>query len=344
MTAHQHIEAAPVGAMPERWRKSLMLLGAIELVIIALFFGDAADMGSIWWNSSTYGHCLIVAPIIAWLLWQRRDLLVQLTPRASLWGLAVIAVAASIWTAGEATHISLFRHAGLVLMLQGSVIAILGLSVTRGLLFPLFYAVFLIPFGDEIVPALQLITADLSMFLLGLIGLPAHIEGIYITTPSGYFRVAEACSGVKFLIAMIALGALAANLCFHSWRRRIAFMAICIIVPIIANGIRAFGTIYIADKAGIEFAASFDHIVYGWIFFAIVITIILAIGWRFFDRDIDELAFDPEAIAGTPNGPRVAALPVAAMTIGLAALASFTGSLVSGAVQAPIDRIPSLTD
>src|SRR3546814_10607325 len=86
----------------------------------------------------------------------------------------------------------------------------------------------------------------MSMVLLGLVDIPAHIEGIFITTPTGYFEVAEARSGVEFLIAMTAFGALVANVCFSSGKRRALFMLAAIVIPIVANGIRAFGTIYIA--------------------------------------------------------------------------------------------------
>lgn len=345
MSVHQAIEAAAVSAMPKVWKQHVVLLGALAFAILALFFADAADMVSIWWNSSSYGHCLIVLPIIGWLVWHRREQLMQLTPGVSLCGLPFLTATAALWVLGEATDITLFRHAALVGMLQAAVVTTLGLAIVRALLFPLFYALFLIPFGDEIVPALQLITADISMYLLGLAGLPAHIEGIYITTPSGLFRVAEACSGVRFLIAMIALGALAANLCFKSWPRRISFMAACLIVPIVANGFRAFGTIYIADRTGLEFAASFDHVFYGWVFFAIVIALVLAMGWRFFDREIDDPAFDPEALRDTPNGPAVAPLSLGIATLAIVAMALMAGAAIGrGTVQAPVDRVPSLTD
>jgi exosortase len=121
-------------------------------------------------------------------------------------------------------------------MLQGAVLACLGKAVTRGLAFPLFYAWFLVPAGEELVPAMQTVTARIAAFLLDLSGVPAHLEGIFITTPSGYFKVAEACAGVKFLIAMTAFGALVANLCFRAWPRRIAFLAVAILVPVLANG------------------------------------------------------------------------------------------------------------
>jgi len=333
--ALRHVETdAAVGP----WRAHLIALALSGLALCLLFRHDVADMASIWWNSSTFNHCLIILPIIGWLVWNRKDELAQLTPSVSLLGLLFVGLGAVGWLLGEAAGVALARHLGVVLMLQGSVVTLLGKAVARGLLFPLLYALFLVPFGEEFVPFLQSITAELSMVLLGLFGLPAHIEGVFITTPSGYFEVAEACSGVKFLIAMIALGVLTASLCFKSWWKRGLFLAICIVVPILANGIRAFATIYIADTNGIEFAESFDHVLYGWFFFAFVIVAVLALGWKFFDREIDEPAFDPKAIADNASVSSHARLyTLAALVVVLAAVPMLwmSANAVVGSVHVP---------
>lgn len=325
------VEAGP-------WRRHLLLWVFAALALVLIFHRDVADMAAIWWTSSTFNHCLVILPIIAWLVWNRKDELAQLTPSVSPLGLAIVAMGSLAWLLGEAAGVSLAKHLGVVVMLQGSVVAILGVAVARGLLFPLAFALFLVPFGEEFVPFLQSITAELSMVLLGLFGLPAHIEGVFITTPSGYFEVAEACSGVKFLIAMVALGALTANLCFKSWWKRAGFLAICIAVPIVANGIRAFGTIYIADRNGIEFAEGFDHVVYGWFFFAFVIVAVLALGWNFFDREIDDPAFDPAAIAdgGTAASPvRLGAFALALLTLAAAPMLWLSTSAIAGSGSVP---------
>ncbi len=280
------------------WRRPLQYLGGAWGILLLLFWRDAADMVAIWWNSSTFNHCLLIVPILGWLVMQRRDLLAELTPKAWWPALLYGAAGAGGWLLGDAAGVALARQLGLVMMLQGSVAALLGPNVTRGLLFPLFFMFFLVPFGEELVPPLQTLTAQMCMALLGLVGIPAHIDGIFITTPGGYFRVAEACSGIEFLIAMVTLGALISNLCFTSWRRRVAFLAACVIVPVFANGLRAFGTIYIAQAAGVEFAAGFDHIIFGWIFFAIVIAIVIGGAWRFFDKRADAPAFDPAKLQG----------------------------------------------
>ncbi|HYJ82828.1 MAG TPA: exosortase A [Allosphingosinicella sp.] len=314
------------------WRAHLAAVGAAGAAILLLFAGDAVDMARLWWSSSTFNHCFLVGPIILWLVWQRLPELRALAPRAWAPGLALVAAGGLGWLLGEAGNIALFRHFGLVLMLQGTVIAGLGKAVSRGIAFPIFYAFFLVPFGEELVGPFQTLTAKMSMALLALTGVPAHIEGIFISTPSGLFRVAEACSGVRFLVAMAALGALAANLCFRSWPRRLLFVAFALAVSVLANGARAFGTIYIAWWTDNEVAVGIDHIVYGWVFFAIVIALIAAAGWRFMDRAPNARWFDPAELqaAGAGPSPSARALQTAAIAVALAA----AGPLWSGAVAA----------
>nr|WP_295374962.1 exosortase A [uncultured Sphingosinicella sp.] len=343
MTVHLPI-AAPDQALStprEGWRTHLVALGVAAAAILILFARDAYDMGRIWVESSTYNHCALILPIIAWLVWQRLPELRQLAPSAWAPGLILVGIGALGWLLGEAATVALARHAGLVLMLQGAVVACLGKAVARGLAFPIFYAFFLIPVGNEIVPLMQHVTAEICMALLALVGIPAHIEGIFITIPNGYFEVAEACAGVKFLVAMAAYGALVANVCFRSWTRRILFMGAAILIPVLANGVRAWGTIYIAHKTNSAFASGFDHVFYGWFFFAIVIALLMAVGWRFFDRGVSDPWFDPRALqpADAAPGSTPKLIRTAAAAAALAALPVLWSSAVAsvGAQQAPRD-------
>jgi len=316
------------------WQRQLRLLGAAALAILLLFHRDAIDIVAIWWNSASYGHCLFMIPIIGWLTWQRRDGLIQLTPRNWAPGLLLAAAGAGGWLLGDAAGVAVARHFGLVMMLQGSVIALLGPAVSRGLMFPIFYMLFMVPFGEQLVPPLQTVTAQMCMVLLGWVGIPAHIDGVFITTPSGYFEVAEACSGVNFLIAMLAYAVLAANVCFIRWGRRILFVIGAVAMSILANGVRAWGTIYISSLTSIDFAAGFDHVFYGWIFFALVLAIVMGIGWRYFDRPGDAAWFDPAAL-------RERTIPdTRRWTVPIAVLAIAVTPVLWGAAIAATGRTP----
>ncbi|HYJ53784.1 MAG TPA: exosortase A [Allosphingosinicella sp.] len=329
-----------LGGERSAWRTHLTLLGAAAAAILLLFRQDAADVVAIWSNDSTFNHCFLILPIIAWLVAQRLPQLRALTPAAWWPGLLAVGCGALSWLAGEASGIDVARHFGLLLMLEGAVVAILGKAVARGLTFPLFYALFLLPVGSEIVPAMQTVTAEVAALLLSLTNVPAHLQGIFITTPTGYFEVAEACAGVKFLIAMVAFAALVANTCYRSWRRRAAFIAVAIAVPVLANGVRAWGTIFIAHLTDLGFAAGFDHVFYGFFFFAFVIALVLGIGWRFFDRRVGEPWFDSKALEAEP--PRPARLElVAAAALGLALVPPVWTNLVvaAGVVSLPAQPV-----
>lgn len=281
------------------WRRHGLAFAAALVGLLALFRRDLAELANIWWTSTTYGHCLFVLPVLGWLVWQRRDGLAQVRPVAWAPGLAVVAAGAVGWLLGDAASAAIVRQFGLLIMIWGAVAAILGPNVVRGLAFPLAWAAFLVPFGEEMEGPLQTLTANVSVAMLHLAGLDAQLDGVLIRTSFGFFEVAEACSGAKFVIAMLAFGTLAANVCFVSWRRRAAFMAAAIVVPIVANCIRAFGTMYAAHLTSVETATGLDHIVYGWVFFAVVMAGVLAIGWRWFDRAPDDPVIDPARLQRT---------------------------------------------
>ena len=312
------------------WRTPLLALAAAWVALVAV---TAASWGEIlhqWWNIDTYNHLLLVPFIIGWLALLKAGELAKIAPHPCLPGLALVAAGLGLWWAGRSADINLIAHSGAVGALQGAVIAVVGLRAALLLALPLAMGVFLVPFGDEIITPLQFITADITIALTRWSGIPANIDGIYIDTPAGLFIVAEACSGVKFLIAMVTLGVLVCFTRFASWRRRALFLAACVIVPILANGVRAWATVYVAQYVGAEKASGFDHIVYGWIFFAIVVAAMLAGAWRFFEREPDDYGWEAETLAGwgwVARGetrsltPLAAALAITAMAA-IAALAA----------------------
>lgn len=316
----------PARRLPQSWRRPLAALALVLVALLAVFFADWAEMAGQWWNSSTYNHVLLVPPILAWLVWQRWPELQRLEPSPWWPGLVLFGAATVLWVLGAFAGFSLVRQAAAVALLGSSVLALLGPRCGVGLAFPLGYMAFLVPFGDELIPLLQTVTAKLTIALVHLSGVPAVIDGVFIDTPAGLFEVAEACSGIKFLIAMIALGMLVGHVCFRSWRRRAVFLAACVVVPVLANGVRAWGTIYAAQFVGAARAGGLDHIIYGWFFFAAVIALVLALGWRFFDRAADAPLVDAAALQASPLLARLTALRLGQ---GLA-LATMAGLVLAG--------------
>ena len=282
--------------IPQAWRGPLVALVSAVLALVLVTLREWGEMFHQWWDIDTYNHILLIPFILFWLVVLRSDEAARLAPRPWLPGLGLVAAGLALWLLGRAADINLLAHAGAVGAVQGAIVAVLGLRVSLFFALPLCFIAFVVPFGDEIIAPLQMVTASIAIALTHASGVPAVVDGIYIETPVGLFIVAEACSGVKFLIAMVTLAVLVCFTRFTRWKRRALFMAASIIVPILANGVRAWGTIYIAQSQGVEFAAGFDHIFYGWIFFAIVVAVLLASAWRFFEREPEDYGWSVKTL------------------------------------------------
>ena len=325
-------KSAAISRIPAVWRSALAAMGAAALALVAVTAQSWGEMLHQWWNIDTYNHLLLVPFITGWLVMLKAGELAKVTPRPFAPGLLLVAAALGLWWAGRESGINLLAHAGAVGALQAAVVSVLGLRAALLLALPLAFATFLVPFGDEIIPPLQFITADIAIALTHWSGVEASIAGIHIHTPAGLFIVAEACSGVKFLIAMVTLGVLVCFTRFDSWSRRAAFMAACVIVPVLANGVRAWATIYVAQFIGAERATGFDHIVYGWIFFAIVVAALLGGAWRFFEREPEDYGWTADNLArsvslASAEQGRLAPAGAALATIALAAIAALVAML-----------------
>lgn len=307
------------------WPVALVRLAAASALLFALTFAEWREMAHQWWDIDTYAHILLIPPILAWLVWLRREELQKIVPMAWAPGLLVTATGLAIWFAGRLLEANIVSQGGAVVAFQGAVAALLGIRAALVLAFPLLYALFLVPFGDEIVPPLQEVTAQIAVALTHASGVPANLHGLFIDTAAGRFVVAEECSGVKFLIAMVALGTLVAWTAFRSWKCRVVFLLGAALTSVLANGVRAWGTIYLAQYIGAERAGGIDHIVYGWVFFAVVIAAVLAAAWRFFEREpadagltADEADVVAQRIGGATMAPGFALGLIVSAAIGFA--------------------------
>ena len=172
-----------------------------------------------------------------------------------------------------------------VLLFEILLLAVLGWRVFRALMAPLLFLFFLVPFGEFLVPTLQNFTAAFSVHGLKLLGIPVFADGYIIQIPAGKFEVAEACAGLRFLIASIVFGCFFATIVYRSMWRRAIFIALSIVLPIVANGFRALGLVLLGHLMGNAASAMADHVLYGWLFFTIVTLVLIAIGIGFRDKD-----------------------------------------------------------
>lgn len=254
-------------------------------------------MAAIWWRSDTYQHGLIVPPLVAWLIWRKRDQLAQHSPSPTWWITLSVAPLVFAWLLGELTAVNALTQLAVVALIVLSALALLGWYVSKVLAFPLLFLFFAVPIGDFLMPRLMEWTADFTVTALQFTGIPVYREGLQFIIPSGNWSVVEACSGIRYLIASLTVGTLFAYLNYHSLKRRLIFIAVAIAVPVVANWLRAYLIVVLGHVSGNKLAAGADHLIYGWVFFGLVIAIMFAIGMRWSEPD------PPEAIPHQSANP-----------------------------------------
>lgn len=240
---------------------------------------------NVYWVSPTFSHCYLIVPISAWLIWNKREELRAVQPEVFLPALVLMIPLAIGWYLGHLLAINEAQQFSMMGMVQVIILTVFGWRVYRILMFPALFLFFLVPTGEYLVPPLQRFTTNFITFFLSLIGIPFYAEGTIIELANGRYQVEEACAGLRFLIATVALGALYAHLTYRKWPKILVFMAASFIVPIIGNGIRALGIVLLAHYSDNRIAVGFDHIVYGWGFSVAIMLLLFFVGSRWRDEN-----------------------------------------------------------
>lgn len=274
----------------------LVLAGA---AVIFFHWHAVVATGRTWISSPTYGYGMLVPPVVAFLVWRQRAALRQTAPQPWPWSLTLVGIAALIAIAGQVMSVLVVEQLALVLILQAAALTILGPEIFRRIAFPLGYLYLAVPIGDGLIGPLQELTARFAVGLLEILGVPVRLDGLLINIPGATFHVAEACAGLRFLLAAVALGVLLAYLFFRSWWRRLLFVAASIAVAIVGNGVRAAGLALIAHWSDLQAAMGADHLTYGYAFTALLLACLVALA----------------AILGTPQRAAVAASAEAARSV-----------------------------
>lgn len=321
----------------------LSLLTISALFWLLAWYGETVgSMVATWIHSETYAHGFLIVPISAWLVWQRRIVIQTLNPKPTFWFIVPLAAAGIIWLLGNLASVLVVQQYSLVFMILFVVATILGHQIVKELAFPLLYLLFAVPFGEILLPMLMEHTADFTVFALKMTGIPVYREGLFFTLPSGNWSVIEACSGLRYLIASLTLGFLYAYLTYQSLSRRLIFIALSIVVPIAANWMRAYMIVMIGHLSSMKLAVGVDHLIYGWIFFGIVMFLLFWVG-SFWRESPHETLPDESSALGKFIAPPVWPHIIVAVLVSAVVVAMFptlasrlqSGSHTQPALQAP---------
>jgi len=328
------VSAVPVAIrVASPWRVALPAVLLLITAILLVYRDTGVVMVGLWMSSDTFAHAVLVPPISLWLIWRQRDRLAALTPRAQPWVLLPMALAATAWMLADLVVVNAVSQFALVAMVILAVPAVLGFEVALAILFPLLFLFFSVPFGEFMMPWMMDWTADFTVAALQLSGIPVYREGLQFIIPSGNWSVVEACSGIRYLIASFMVGTLFAYLNYRSMKRRVIFMLVSIAMPVLANWLRAYMIVMLGHLSGNTIAVGVDHLIYGWVFFGVVIMVMFLIGARWSEPDEDRTARP----SGSSRPGQMAAARLSTPTA--MATAAMLAALITALPHAAVSRL-----
>ena len=255
---------------------------SLALLLVALYLQVIAELASDWWRDPNYSHGFLVPLVTFFLIWMKRDALARAKKEKSQWGFVIFLAGLFLYVVGTAGAEYFSVRLSLVFVVFGLVLYFFGKKVVKEIWFAVVFLIFMIPIPYVIYYALafpmQLFSTKISVFLLHVVGLPAVRQGnvIYLTNTYA-LEVAEACSGLRSLVSLMALGALLAYLTQKGKIKPIVVFLSTVPIAMTANFFRIFVTAVGAYAISTKLAEDFLHELSGLFVFLISTFLLLAV-------------------------------------------------------------------
>lgn len=265
-----------------REKAKLFSAASLFVVSLAILYSDVVQrLVAQWASDDNYSHGFLVVPIALFFVWERRSRLAAAAPRPSILGLLVVLGSLGMLVVGVLGAELFLTRFSLLGTLAGAIWFIYGWQRVKILAFPLAFLLLMIPIPaiifNQIAFPLQLLASRFGEALLLGLNVPVLREGNVIVLASTTLEVTEACSGIRSIVSLLALGVVLAYFTDpRLWVRTVITLA-TIPVAIITNGLRLVGTGLGVQLYGPEAAEAFFHTFSGWLIFVVAFLILFAL-------------------------------------------------------------------
>lgn len=279
-------------ALPQFFKKpgTLLQVAICALCLGVLYFQTFRGMVYDWVHLPDFSHGFFIPLISLYFIWERRDKLERLPVSPANSGILVILLSLCLLLVGNLASESFTMRFSFLFVLSGIVLFLLGWPHFKTLLFPIAFLIFMIPipsiFLQKITFPMQLFASNVAEFSLKMLGVPVLREGNIIHLASTTLEVAEACSGIRSLISLLALGTVFAYFSKKRFWVRALLILSCFPIAILVNALRVSATGVLANYYGTSVAEGFFHGFSGYILFLIAFALLLLLGFLLskFDR------------------------------------------------------------
>jgi exosortase len=251
-------------------------------LLILFYLPALIDLVSDWYQDPNYSHGFLVPLISAFLIWKKRKELAEIPNRSSGWGIFLIAVGMILFILGNGATEYFTVRFSLVVTIFGIALYLFGRPVVSKIWFALIFLLFMIPIPYvlyfSIAFPLQLLASKVTTVLLNLIGMSVVRQGNIINLPNQTLEVAEACSGMRSLVSLLALGAIYAYMTQKRTSGKVILFLSTIPIAVFGNIFRVFATAVIVYTTDIHVTDEPLHSIMGASVFVVVIVLLFIFG------------------------------------------------------------------
>jgi len=250
----------------------------ILILFVLIYFSTFKELIQVWNSNEDYSHGFFILPISLYLIWRKRGEILSQPPVPARWGYVLMLLWAFTYTLGIVGHISTIANVSMILFAIGAVAVLINGRAARIILFPAFFMIFMFPIPSEIYTRvtnpLMLISTHISFHILSILDVPILKEGNLLFLPNYKMEVVNACSGIRSMLAIMAITLLVGYFYIGSKVIRAVFFLVSVPIALFGNVFRITSTALLAYFYSPQAAEGFSHTFAGIVTFFISFLII----------------------------------------------------------------------
>ncbi len=278
------VQGGPAGAGPARtWGRGQLVAAVVVLVaLLVVYLPTFAHAVEVWSLDEEFSFAFLVPPLALGLAWLRRDTIRRSLGAGSNLGLLILAAGLLTLLASARSGVHVVAGASFVVTALGVIAYLYGPKAMWACFYPVAFLAFglclyrglLVSVGFD----MQTLTAHASARAAALVGVPVHRTGVDLFVGKFHFVVAQACSGMSSLLALLCLGTVMVGLARSTMSRRLLMLLLVVPIVLVANIVRVTLVLTLSQVVGLAVVNSIIHGAFDAIIFLIAFGLFFLAG------------------------------------------------------------------
>ena len=252
------------------------------IILFLIYLPALIDLVSDWANDPNYSHGFLIPVVSAFLIWNKRKTIASLPSHLDNRGLTLIIIGMILFILANGAAEYFTLRFSFVLVLFGLTYYLFGKDIIKTTWFAFFMLLFMIPIPYVVYYALtfpmQTLASKITVATLNAIGMSAVRQGNIIHITGHSLEVAEACSGIRSLVSLLALGAVYAYITQKRFFAQVLVFLSTIPIAVIGNVVRVLATSVLVATVSESVTEEPMHSIMGMLVFVVALILLVFVG------------------------------------------------------------------